>query len=119
MELEQYKDINQQHPNKIITIGDLVNKDDRTLLYGYTCDRYSWHVYIKNKVIHTICYNFDESGLHSIPICANSNYIPDKRLYPNCCDYEFCSLLKNCGEHLCFTTFDCDMISKKYWGYTL
>ena len=28
---------------------------DRTLLYGYTCDRKTFHVYLKDKEIHTVC----------------------------------------------------------------
>lgn len=29
---------------------------DRTLLYGYTCDRETFHVYMKNQNIHVVIY---------------------------------------------------------------
>lgn len=96
-------------PEVVISPDDLENKSDRTLLYGYTCDRDTWHVYIKDEVIHTIWYNSREDD---IVICelpnyiSNEQYIPNKRLYPECCDFEFCSLLKNKEVHLPFTTWD-------------
>ena len=38
----------------VVQIFNLNNKADRTLLYGYTCDKDTFHVYIKNMKIHII-----------------------------------------------------------------
>ena len=34
---------------------------NRTLLYGYTCERETFHVYIKDQKIYTVVYNTDYS----------------------------------------------------------
>ena len=41
-------------PEPLITTQNLNNRQDRTLLYGYTCDRETWHVYLKKGNIHTV-----------------------------------------------------------------
>lgn len=38
-----------------VDVYDLDNKNDRTLLYGYTCDRDTFHVYIKDMK-NPCCY---------------------------------------------------------------
>jgi len=85
---------------------------DRTLLYGYTCARETFHVYLKDVKIHVVVYNTNYSedqarpqNMREIPVKSNYDYIPDKRLYPEACDYHFCKLLKNCGMNLPFTGF--------------
>jgi len=102
---------------KIITIDDLVNKEDRTLLYGYTCDRDTWHVYIKNNKIFSVIYTYKTKPM-PIPILDNESYIPNKRLYPETCDYEFCKLLKEQGVYLPFTTWQ-DRPENVYYGELL
>ena len=56
--MEEIFKTNQEIP-PVINIDDLTNQKDRTLLYGYTCERDSWHVYIKNHKIYTIFYSFN------------------------------------------------------------
>lgn len=83
----------------LITAKDLKNKSDRTLLYGYDCDRNTWHTYIKNRKIHTII------GSNEVNIDNNFDYIPNKRLYAQCCDYEFCSMLADLNVNMAFTNY--------------
>ena len=85
---------------------------DRTLLYGYTCERETFHVYIKNKQIYVVIYNTEYSrgkptpkNMMQIEVKSNRDYVPNKRLYPERCDYDFCKLLKEKGIDLPFTTF--------------
>ena len=99
---------------------------DRTLLYGYTCDRKTFHVYLKNEKIHTVIYSVDYSMENPKPICmtemlveSNEDYIPDKRLYPETCDYMFCVLLKSAGIYLPFTGFNKNREEKNFYGFTL
>lgn len=86
---------------------DLQNKTPRTLLYGYTVDRDTWHVYINYEGhIKTVKYAGLAGEVEQIHPRCNKQYVPNKRLYPAKCDYEFCKLLKEAGVHLPFTTFD-------------
>lgn len=103
-EFENLKNI--KSIDNMITIEDLKNKEDRTLLYGYTCDRWDWHVYIKNKEIKSVIYWFRGEDMREIEIKYNEMYVPDKRLYPEFCDYEFCSLLQKKDVSLPFTVFE-------------
>jgi len=102
---------------QVITIDDLINKTNRTLLYGYTCERDTWHVYIKDNKIFAVIYKYGESP-KEMNIFSNYCYIPDKRLYPETCDYEFCKLLKDKEIDLPFTTWQ-DRPEKQYYGELL
>ena len=128
MELEEFKLLTEQ-TNDLISVNDLHNKKDRTLIYGYTCERNTFHVYLKDMQIHTVAYNTDYSGdkpkvknMVEFAIKSNHDYVPDKRLYPECCDYEFCKLLKERNvRFLPFTTFDTDrhIDESDFYGFTL
>lgn len=86
----------------------LVNQTDRTLLYGYTCERESFHVYLENGVLVRVIYNHARLLLDVVSgaALAVGRLIPDKRLYPEACCAEFCTLLVEQGHHLPFTTFN-------------
>lgn len=101
-----------------LTIEDLEDKSDRTLLYGYTSDRYTWHVYVRDYEIVTIVYGFGEL-VEVIDIEEDKHYVPNKRLYAECCDFEFCSLLAERGVYLPFTTFNDDWEYAQYYGSLL
>ncbi|WP_373261931.1 hypothetical protein [Hungatella hathewayi] len=123
MKRKEFDKIEQKEktPEPLISTQDLNNKQDRTLLYGYTCNRATWHVYLKNGDIHIVVYRnsaFREIpvGLKEVRVKANQDYIPDKRLYPAACDYEFCRLLKEAGCHLPFTNFE-DREQIQFHGY--
>lgn len=112
--------------DELINTKDLLNAKDRTLLYGYTCTRETFHVYLKNNEIHTVIYNNDYSGdctkpkdMRELAIKSNYDYVPDKRLYPETCDYEFCNLLKERGIRLPFTGFNEERPLRDYYGFTL
>ena len=58
--------------------------------------------------------------MRQILVSSNYDFVPDKRLYPERCDYNFCRLLKEKGIHLPFTTWDDTFaISDTYYGFTL
>lgn len=116
MTKEELSSINYFRPiDSIITIEELANKNDRTLLYGYTCERATWHVYIKDKEIRTCTYNYNSEPT-IVNIESIYDYIPDKRLYPECCDFEFCSLLKKENIILPFTTYSETRPKAVYYG---
>lgn len=104
---------------------------NRTLLFGYTCDRETFHVYIKDQNIHVVIYkcdyNIDSDGnikivninMKEIDVKSNYDFVPNKRLYPEKCDYYFCRLLKNRNIDLPFTGWTDDVEEKDFYGYTL
>ena len=125
MKKEEFEKLSEiKKSENLITVKDLVNKQDRTLLYGYTWSRETFHVYLKNLEIHTIIYQMDyithkPINMREILVDSNYKYIPDKRLYPETCDYEFSKLLKENGEALPFTCFNEDREVSDFYGYTL
>lgn len=113
---------------KLICADDLTPYTyNKTLLYGYTCDRRTFHVYLKNKNIYVVIYENDYStgkarpkNMRQVIVHDNYDFVPDKRLYPERCDYHFCKLLKEKGIHLPFTTWDDTVtITAGYYGFTL
>lgn len=118
----------------LITAGDLSDQSDRTLLFGYNTDRSDLHVYMKDKKIYTTCYYKDFQTekirikeMYKINVKENSAYIPGKRAFIECCDYEFCKLLAERGEDVTFLSpdlsdFNEELASKpnhgNYYGLT-
>jgi hypothetical protein len=115
---EEYEILTEKVSERTIIISDLVNDLDRTLLYGYTCDRDTWHVYIKQNCIYTVIYEYEKEPVQ-VEVNKDEDYIPNKRLYPECCDYEFCKLLKEKGVYLPFTTWQDRDEKKIYYGKVL
>lgn len=88
------------------------------MLYGYTCERCTWHVYLKDRKIYTVIYKYN-GELEEIMVSNNHDFIPDKRVYPAACDYEFCHLLLLKCIHIPFTNDDFNRESKQYYGEIL
>lgn len=106
--------------DELITVDMLNNKEDRTLLYGYTCERKTFHVYLKDQQIHTIVYsggyeNNQPNYIREINVEYNCDYIPDKRIYPERCDFEFCMLLTMKGKKLLFLAYE-EVEKQQYYG---
>lgn len=102
----------------IIDPENLLHKNDRTLLWGYTCDRWSWHVYLKDMKIYTVTYEYMKEPI-IVNVKTNNDFVPNKRLYPEACDYDFCKALARMGVHLPFTTFQSERPHKQYHGELL
>lgn len=130
MRKEWFEKLNQidREAEKIIYPSDLLPYlYDKTLLYGYTCERETFHVYVKNKEIYVVVYDNDYStdkvkpkNMRQIIVKSNRDYVPDKRLYPERCEYHFCRMLKEKGIELPFTTWSDNVdLDRKYYGFTL
>lgn len=122
-QMEELKEIGEIY--RYVRIDMLNDQSDRTLLWGYTCNRADWHVYIKHGQIHLhssggVAEWQRQDGKTNIDLCKDEylwrELIPDKRLYPEACDYEFCKLLKELGAHMPFTTYNNRREPKKYHG---
>jgi hypothetical protein len=106
MNYQEYKDLMQIGRNPQTLAGeDLKDQTDRTLLYGYTIERDTHHVYLKDGVLHLFVYQHSSIHKHESGRLLLESLIPSKRLYPGKCDYEFCRFLKSQGLHLPFTAF--------------
>jgi hypothetical protein len=104
MTLEEFQKIRGKNQT-LITAKDLVNKENRTLLHGYTLERDTFDVELVNGEI-VVEVNEFEKGLRIITPSCNSDYVPSKRVYPAQSDFEFCRLLLERGVYIPFTFFD-------------
>ena len=94
----------------IIKVSDLNNATPRTLVYGYTLERDTFHLYLgEDARFHLDVYDGDDFRVipeFSADRIHPSNCVPSKRAYPAACDAEFCTLLQQRRVSLSFTTFD-------------
>lgn len=121
MKLNEYDRLKQLKDTKVKVIDKeflMPFLADRTLLYGYTCERDTWHVYIKDTVIHKVIYKYGKDPVE-YQINDNYDFIPDKRLYPEACDYQFCRIMQRLGYELPFTSWNNDREEKQYYGEIL
>lgn len=82
-----------------------VGYGDRTLIYGYTCKRQTFHAYVKYDELYVVIFDGPEEFVrHGVELEA-AHMVPDKRVYPQWCDYDFCKLLISKGVSIPFTTF--------------
>lgn len=109
-----------------LTIKSLRNKSERTLLFGYTCERETFHVYIRDGRIYVVMYEGwnDNPTPKEVTVKTDEDYVPDKRVYPTRSDYEFCRLLRMRDVYISFTSQDQDelkrpLIEGKYFGMVL
>ncbi|MFK4132008.1 hypothetical protein ACI2KR_06895 [Pseudomonas luteola] len=106
MNRAQFEIVNKEVPVKL-TINEFADKSDRTLIYGYTCDRDTFHMYIKNGQLHTLVYSsLKEIIKHVTDTLAQEDMVPNKRVYPELSDFEACMAIKKLGVYISFTTFD-------------
>lgn len=106
----EYQTLTATPASNPTTLADeLVNRTARTLLYGYDSDRNTWHVYLDAAgVLHKVVYLGGACALclsHEAGRLPDATLIPNKRLYPQHCDFEACLLLQRAGVSLPFTTW--------------
>lgn len=105
--------------NKQVFAGQLANKTPRTLLYGYDCDRNTLHVYFDGTRFVTLWYTprlFIYADFGDVLLLESTIVIPNKRLYPETCDFELCKLIRDQGVHLPFTTYNSDREGRQFYG---
>ena len=106
MKENEYLDIMNMKENvELVTANHLKNKSDRTLLYGYDCDRNTFHVYLKDENIHVVKYNSSKI-LTVLNVFSNEDYVPNKRVYPQYSDFEFCKLLIEKDVYIPFSNYE-------------
>lgn len=92
-----------------IHVTDLINREPRILVYGYTCERNTFILELTQdgKFQRTIKNPYKGIYLSGPPdeFACHDRCVPDKRVYPAKSDYEFCKLLKNRGVQVYYTGF--------------
>lgn len=120
-----------------LSLQELSNQSDRTLLWGYNIDRESHHVFLKGGLFHVFVYSgvgrvtnarklqwedvrqtIDVKRLtvKNVLDLERDGVVPNKRLYPEACDYEMCLLLRLKGVNLPFTTFNDKREPETFYG---
>lgn len=91
--------IAQSSATPMVSIAELPKGFEGTLLYGFTCERHTFHVYVKDEVIHAVTYNFEEEIITHTSgkeVYAGS-CVPDKRVYRQPTHFFFMELLAKKG----------------------
>lgn len=109
------------HQPASVRARDLADQTPRTLAYGYTCEKDTFHVYLAKDGIHKVVYRGGQPSVmlmhkHEREGLLPTECVPDKRLYPEACDFAFCVLLKTRGVELPFTTWNDQRVSRPYHG---
>jgi len=91
---------------------------DRTLLYGYTCEKYTWHVYLKEGEIHKLVY-----GYPNFFVSYTKRYgfnlkdlVPNKRVYPWGTDFELAKRFVAASIHVPYLPFDAKVLKGPHPG---
>jgi len=111
------------HPeSQLATAKAIYDQTPRTLVYGYTTDKNTLHVYLDDGIVHKVVYNYQGQLLEHKTQTDGllfSECASNKRLYPEACDFEFCSLLKRRGVELPFYTWNDKREPAAFYGKRL
>jgi hypothetical protein len=115
---DEYKKLRNLRVN-IISGAQLQNKTARTLIYGYTADRSTFHLYLDDSgVLNRVIYDRDKLLLeHLKGEFAPEVCVPDSRAYPDASDLEFCKILFRAGQNIPFTTFQDKRERRDFYGH--
>lgn len=111
-------------PLPVIEADELVDRTPRTLIYGYTTDRNTFHIWFDHGMIHKAIYHIPA---HASPVLISfvagfsivaATAVPDKRIYPERCDLEFCTLIRDRGVRLPFTRYTPPTDPGPFYGAT-
>lgn len=121
-EYEQLQDI--ENAPAVISVDMLSagrEGKEGTLLWGYTCERESFHVYLKDGKLHRIIYRTSERKILSYEsgtVLEASMLHPSKRIYPEATSFDFARALIEAGEQPSMTRFDEDRPPADWYGMT-
>lgn len=112
---------NRVKTGRYISANEIINTIGRvetTLLYGYTIDRNTFHIYLKNGLIHKIIYNdvIDYMQRHRSDVrFIADQLVPSKRVYPGRTLFTFAKMLIDItGEQIPFTVWEHNLDEKDY-----
>lgn len=108
---------------------DAIGRTDRTLVYGYTLERDTFHAYVCDGEIHVVTYDngYDRkptqviSHLHGTQVAFEA-LVPSKRAYPNRTEYAFAVTMRAAGYPLTLTSWEAEpdrSDNDPFWGLVL
>lgn len=104
MNREEFENLDRSEAPRLVGVGDLLNRSDRTLLYGYDVDRNSWHVYLLGGEIHLLVRGQRNTIFFDAePSWVAEQLVPNKRVYPESTDKQFAELLFDRGAPMTFS----------------
>lgn len=110
MNFQEFKSLNLPHPRFRISADSIDGSlDDRTLLYGLMSDGKYHHLYLKEGELYS--YRYEIGNPDGSSHAAGSigfllgTLLPDGKLLPEFCDFEFCRELMWMNIHLDFYPF--------------
>lgn len=117
MNRTQFQKLLQQDPDSRMLWAHSILGSDRTLLFGYTCNRESWHVYLRNRLIHLYVYTGfpgqDPVRYEALEAWDVRELIPDKRVYPESTDAGFARAVRRMGIPVPYLLFDDERWSRR------
>lgn len=110
--MEQHELDYLNRSDEVAEVGAMDNTT-KTLLYGYNTDRETYHLYQEYGELHLLVYSgkqlMDHKHGRTLPV---DKLVPNKRLYPESCNFDFCLQLKKLGVHLPFTNYNPERAEK-------
>lgn len=99
---------NRDHRPKVMA-AQFVAGGDRTLIYGYDVERNTFHVYVKDGMLHRFVYRDSRSAqvvvaYEATPTMHGEHMIPNKRIYWEYSDYEAIWFLATLDLPMSFTS---------------
>lgn len=109
MQLDEYEQLlSIRNKPRTLSVHE-VPGPERTLAYGFTSDKDTWHCYLHGANIHVLVYGRSANSAVShraSPMWNVAELAPDKRVYPESVDAGFARLLLERGQDLPYTRFD-------------
>lgn len=96
----------------LIDVEELSSWEGRMLIYGYNLDRKAYEVKLERTDAEYSTFSrpefvitVDDVETYRATTINAHRCIPDKRVYPERCDYEFCALLISRHIHIPFLSY--------------
>lgn len=103
MNQEEFQSLSDLSTDERVITGDDLTGPSRVLIYGYTVDRDTFVTrYDENSNTITVTIRPGKYDEASYSPTMNEGFVPNKRCYPDRCDYEFCKLLIERGVYVSF-----------------
>lgn len=115
-EFNQLMHMHDSPSSLVIHVSDVLGPD-RTLVYGYTIDRNTFHAYKKDNELVVVIYDYGGNLIFRDKGSALEAdvFVPSKRAYPERCDYPFALILRSYNVHLPFTVYRPDVVPGAGW----
>lgn len=108
MNQNEFFEISNTAPPEYVAMASDFSGSDKTLLYGYTCEKKSWHIYKKDGLLHKLVYGYPAFFISydARESFILSDLIPDKRVFPECTDFHLAKMFLAASIDVPYLPFD-------------